>query len=54
MNIVLVGIGGLDIVDGNVSLTLGLVWQLCKVYWQERVGKINEKDLLNWGNEKVP
>jgi len=33
MNIVLVGIGGIDLVDGNVSLTLGLVWQLCKVYW---------------------
>ena len=54
MNIVLVGIGGLDIVDGNVTLTLGLVWQLCKVYWEERVGKINEEALCNWGNEKVP
>ena len=54
MNIVLVGIGGVDIVDGNVTLTLGLVWQLCKVYWEERVGKTNEADLMNWGNEKVP
>ena len=30
---VLVGTGGIDIVDGNVSLTLGVVWQLCKLYW---------------------
>lgn len=54
MSIVLVGIGGVDIVDGKVTLTLGLVWQLCKVYWEERVGKTNEAALLAWGNEKVP
>ena len=41
MDVKLVGIGGIDIVDGNVNLTLGLVWQLCKVYWEERVGKID-------------
>jgi hypothetical protein len=35
------GIGGLDIVDAKVPLTLGVVWQLCKLYWEERVGKIN-------------
>ena len=39
---VMVGVGGVDIVDGNVNLTLGVVWQLCKLYWEERVGKINE------------
>jgi plastin-1 len=50
----LVGIGGVDIVDGRVSLTLGLVWQLCKLYWEERVGKINEEKLLIWANERVP
>lgn len=54
MDVKLVGIGGIDIVDGNVNLTLGLVWQLCKVYWEERVGKIDEKALLAWGNERVP
>lgn len=54
LSIVLVGIGGLNIVDGDVNLTLGLVWQLCKVYWEERVGKTNEEALLKWGNEKVP
>lgn len=54
MNIVLVGIGGIDIVDGSVTLTLGLVWQLCKVYWEERVGKVNEEALLGWSNDRVP
>lgn len=40
--------------DGNPTLTLGLVWQLCKVYWEERVGKINDEQLIAWGNSKVP
>ena len=29
-----VNIGGVDIVDGKVNLVMGLVWQLCKVYWE--------------------
>lgn len=29
----LVGIGGTDIVDGKTTLVLGLVWQICKLYW---------------------
>ena len=33
MNIKIVDIGGIDIEDGKVNLTFGLVWQLCKVYW---------------------
>ena len=37
----IMGIGGLDIVDAKVPLTLGVVWQLCKLYWEERVDKIN-------------
>ena len=37
----LIGIGGLDLVDGSVTLTLGVVWQLCKTYWEERVGTVN-------------
>lgn len=39
--VVLIGVGGVDIVDGKVSLTLGVVWQLCKLYWEERIGVIN-------------
>eukprot|EP00178_Gracilaria_changii_P002817 TRINITY_DN14148_c0_g1_i1.p1 TRINITY_DN14148_c0_g1~~TRINITY_DN14148_c0_g1_i1.p1 ORF type:complete len:144 (-),score=13.52 TRINITY_DN14148_c0_g1_i1:203-634(-) len=50
----LIGVGGIDIVDGNVTLTLGVVWQLCKLYWEERVGKINEEQLIGWANERVP
>jgi plastin-1 len=46
----LIGVGGVDIVDGSVSLTLGVVWQLCKLYWEERVGKINEEQLIGWAN----
>ena len=51
---VLVGVGGIDIVDGSVTLTLAVVWQLCKMYWEERVGKINEEHLVSWANERVP
>ena len=50
----MVGVGGIDIVDGSVTLTLALVWQLCKMYWDERVGKTNEEDLVAWGNQLVP
>ena len=54
MDIKLIGIDGVDIVDGKVTLTLGLVWQICKIYWEERVGKINDEQLVAWGNSKVP
>ena len=30
---VLVGVGGIDLVDQNQTLTLAVVWQLCKLYW---------------------
>ena len=50
----LIGVGGMNIVDGSVTLTLGVVWQLCKLYWEERVGKINEENLIGWANERVP
>lgn len=46
LNLKIIGIGGIDIVDGKVSLTLGVVWQLCKLYWEERVGIIDEKALV--------
>jgi hypothetical protein len=38
----LIGIDGVDIVDQKIPLTLGLVWQICKMYWEERIGKIND------------
>ena len=33
LGLVLIGVAGIDIVDGNVTLTLACVWQLCKMYW---------------------
>jgi plastin-1 len=42
LGIKIMGIGGIDIVDAQPSLTLGVVWQLCKLYLEERVGKIND------------
>jgi len=42
----IIGIGGIDIVDGKTTLTLGVVWQLCKLYLEERVGKINDEVLV--------
>jgi len=50
LNAKLIGIGGVDIVDGKTTLVLGLVWQLCKLYWEERVGVINEEKLVGWAN----
>lgn len=49
-----INIGGLDIVDGKANLVLGLVWQLCKIYLEERVGHIHEDKLVKWANQYVP
>lgn len=38
----LVNIGGVDIVDGKNSLVLGLLAQLSKFYWFNRIGNISE------------
>lgn len=54
LGVKLISIDGVDIVDGKTTLTLGLVWQICKIYWEERVGKINDEQLVAWGNSKVP
>lgn len=37
-----------------MTLNLGLIWQLCKIYWQERCGDISEDKLLEWANNRVP
>ena len=47
-------IGGVDVVDGKTTLNLGLLWQLCKLYWQERCGDISEDKLVEWANNRVP
>lgn len=52
--VTIVNIGGKDIAEGKTSLVLGLVWQLCKLYWIERTGDIPEAQLLEWANSRVP
>ena len=54
------GIGGPDILEGNKTLTLGLVWQIMRAYTLSILQKlakattpIADKDIINWVNEKV-
>jgi len=62
MKFSLVGIGGTDLVDGNQTLTLALVWQLMRLHvltiLKEVAGKIGKKevtesDMVSWANQKV-
>jgi hypothetical protein len=50
----IVNVGGKDIADGKTTLVLGVVWQLCKLYWIERTGEISETELIEWANNRVP
>ncbi len=54
------GIGGSNILEGNKTLTLGLVWQIMRAYTLSILQKlaksttpIADKDIINWANEKV-
>jgi plastin-3 len=54
------GIGGPDILEGNKTLTLGLVWQIMRAYTLSILQKlaksttpIADKDIINWANNKV-
>jgi len=56
----LVGIGGVDIVDGNEKLVLGFVWQLMRFHTikflsalQKGGRSIDEKQIIAWSNKKV-
>jgi plastin-1 len=56
----LVGIGGTDIVDGNKSLTLAIVWQLMRLHVVSIIkslsqgGKdVTEDDMVKWANSVV-
>lgn len=56
----LVGIQGSDIVDGQRTLTLGLVWQLMRenvIHTLQSLNKggrtISDQDLVRWANETV-
>lgn len=55
-----VGIGGQDINEGNVTLTLALIWQLMRAYTlsilsqlHESGSPIVEKEIVNWANAKL-
>jgi len=52
----LVGISGSDIADGNVKLTLALVWQLMRAHVLQvlsSLGKIDEGEMVKRANAKV-
>jgi len=60
LNFVLVGIGGSDIMEGNKTLTLALVWQLMKAYTLSLLSQLNsdgtpivESEIINWANRKL-
>jgi plastin-1 len=53
----LVGVGGVDIVDGNQTLTLALVWQMMRMHvlsiLKSLGSNVTDQDMINWSNEKV-
>lgn len=49
----LVGIGGVDITNGNKKLVLAYVWQLMRKNMLDLIGNNNEEKLLQWAVEKV-
>ncbi|XP_064599955.1 plastin-3-like [Liolophura sinensis] len=60
MKFSLVGVGGQDILEGNQTLTLALVWQLMRAYTlsilQSLAGTghpIVEKEIVDWANSKL-
>jgi len=60
LNLVLVGIGGSDIMEGNKMLTLALVWQLMKAYTLSLLSRLNpdgtpivESEILAWANNRL-
>jgi len=57
MKFSLVGIGGTDIVDGNQTLTLALVWQLMRAHVLsilKGLGEnVDDSKMIKWSNERV-
>lgn len=56
----LVGIGGVDIVNGNKKLILSLVWQMMRLHSLKMLSELgqsgqlaSDQDILTWANEKV-
>merc|ERR1711970_451571 len=60
LNFVLVGIAGSDIMDGNKTLTLALVWQLMRAYTLSLLSQLNEdgtpiveSEIISWANTRL-
>lgn len=45
-----VGIGGMDIHNGNKKLILALIWQLMRSHSLQIVGGKTEEEMVTWGN----
>jgi hypothetical protein len=51
---------GSDIMEGNKTLTLALIWQLMRAYTLSLLSKLNEdgtpiveSEIISWANNKV-
>jgi len=57
MKFSLVGVGGSDIVDGNQTLTLALVWQLMRYHvlsiLKSLGSNVDDAAMIKWANERV-
>merc|ERR1712038_753006 len=60
LNFSLVGIAGSDIMEGNKTLTLALVWQLMRAYTLSLLSQLNsdntpivESEIITWANNKL-
>jgi len=60
LNFVLVGIGGSDIMEGNKTLTLALIWQLMRAYTLALLSQLNsdgtpivESEIISWANKRL-
>uniref|UniRef100_A0A1I8FLP9 Calponin-homology (CH) domain-containing protein n=1 Tax=Macrostomum lignano TaxID=282301 RepID=A0A1I8FLP9_9PLAT len=49
------GIGGEDLLEGNVTLTLALVWQLMRAWLAARCSwqRIDERAIIAWANQRL-
>ncbi|XP_040566376.1 fimbrin isoform X2 [Lepeophtheirus salmonis] len=60
LELVIVGVDGNDIMQGNKTLTLGLIWQLMRKYTLSLLAKLSpdgkpmaESQILSWANQKL-
>lgn len=49
----IVGIGGMDVVDGKKKLVLAILWQLMRKNLLDKLGKLKEEDVLKWANSRI-